>query len=127
MKYGPAVIAKALVAFVVTTIATAAGLAHGADVSSLDFGQWLAAAAAGLTAGTGVFATPNKDGAPGAAPTSQPADAAINAIQQTVEGAQQAQSDLERLKQAATGAFSQTPVVGPLSQAAIDSLRTPRA
>mgnify|MGYP002651914470 CR=1 FL=1 len=51
-----------------------------------------------------------------------PADAAVTAIQQTVQNVSQAQAELDKVKQAATDALSAVPGVGPLTQKIIDSL-----
>ncbi|MCG7607067.1 hypothetical protein [Mycobacterium sp. CnD-18-1] len=51
-----------------------------------------------------------------------PADAAVTAIQQTVENVSQAQAELDKVKQAATDALSAVPGAGPLTQKIIDSL-----
>ncbi|MBU8815937.1 hypothetical protein KL864_08445 [Mycolicibacterium goodii] len=56
-----------------------------------------------------------------------PADAAITAIEQTVQAATAATAEVERVKQAASetlgAAVGSVPVVGPLAQQAIDTLR----
>lgn len=113
MKYTPATIAKALMAFI-----TAFG---GAAATSMphDAVGWAGCAGAGLVAFAAVFATPNKTDQPA------PADAAINAIQQTVAQAQSAVSEVERIKNAASDALGHVPVVGPLASAVIDSVKLP--
>ena len=58
--------------------------------------------------------------------TAAPADAAITAIQETVDNVNVATSELDRLKQAASDVFGSVPVVGPLAQAAIDAVKLPR-
>ncbi|BBY63121.1 hypothetical protein [Mycolicibacterium helvum] len=99
--YTPATVAKALVAFGVTTVSTAGGLAHGVDLSVLDFGQWLIALGAGLTAGGGVFGTPNKDHKP-APEQPSPVDQVIAALPAVVQNAASANADLQKVTQAAT-------------------------
>ena len=80
---------------------------------------WTGCVGAGLVAFAAVFATPNKQDQPA------PADAAINAIQQTVAQAQSAVSEVERIKNAASDVLNQVPVVGPLASAVIDSVKLP--
>lgn len=112
MKYTPATIAKALFAAFSAFTAAAVASGHGVDLSGLDAGQWMAAVGAALVAGGGVFTIPNKeaDGAP-----ASPADQAITGIQNTVQQAQTAQSDLDRVRDAAAGALANVPVLGPLA------------
>lgn len=62
-----------------------------------------------ILTGVATFGISNKPSVPAAA------DAAITAIQETVETAVQAQTELERLKQAATVTLSNVPVLGPLA------------
>lgn len=116
MKYSLGTIAKALVAAAVTGVSTAAGLAGGADLSALDLGQLMAVVGAALTAASAVFVTPNKGSA------QPPADAAINAIQETVQNVTHAASELDRVREVATNVLNQVPVLGPLAKAAINSL-----
>ena len=113
MKYSPATIAKALMAFI-----TAFGGAAATSVPHDAIG-WAGCAGAGLVAFAAVFATPNKTDQPA------PADAAITAIQQTVAQAQNAVSEVERIKNAASDALGHVPVVGPLASAVIDSVKLP--
>ena len=111
MKYSPATIAKALMAFI-----TAFGGAAATSVPHDAIG-WAGCAGAGLVAFAAVFATPNKTDQPA------PADAAITAIQQTVAQAQNAVSEVERIKNAASDALGHVP--GPLASAVIDSVKLP--
>lgn len=115
MTYSIGTIAKALVAFGVATIGAATTAAGGPDLSHLDFGSWFAALAVGLTAAGGVFVTPNK-------PHESAADQVINNIPVVVQNASDALSELDRVKQAASDALAQVPVLGPLAQAAINSI-----
>lgn len=118
-KYTPGTIAKALVALVVATIGAATAAAHGADLSVLDIGNWLAALGAGLIAFGGVFAVPNKSGEPAA---DSPVDQVVNALPVVVDAVTQAQADFDRVKQAAADAFGNVPVVGPLAAQVIKSV-----
>jgi len=57
-----------------------------------------------------------------------PADAAITAIEQTVQAANDASAEVDRVKQAASGALgtaleSATSTLGPLAQQAVDRVR----
>jgi len=113
MKYSPATYAKALMAFI-TGFGGAAATSAPHDAMG-----WAGCAGAGLVAFAAVFATPNKTDQPA------PADAAITAIQQTVQHAQDAVSEVERIKTAATDALGQVPVVGPLAEALIRSAKLP--
>lgn len=117
MTYTIGTVAKALVAFGVAAIGAATTAAGGPDLSHLDFGSWISALAVGLTAAGGVFVTPNKDHNPVSA-----ADQVINNIPIVVQNASDAINELDKVKQAATTALGQVPVLGPLAQAAINSL-----
>jgi len=113
MKYSVGTIAKALMAFV-----TAFGGAAATSVPHDTLG-WVGCVGVGLVAFAAVFATPNKTEQPA------PADAAINAIQQTVAQAQSAVSEVERIKNAAADLAGIVPVIGPLAEAVIDSVKLP--
>ena len=113
MKYTPATFAKAIMAFV-----TAFGGAAATSVPHDAIG-WAGCVGAGLVAFAAVFATPNKTDQPA------PADAAITAIQETVKQATSAVNEVDRIKQAANEVLSQVPVVGPLAQRVIDSIKLP--
>jgi thiol:disulfide interchange protein len=52
-----------------------------------------------------------------------PADHAINAIQETVQQAQQATSELDRIQQAVAGMVGTVPVLGPLAEQALKRFR----
>lgn len=69
-----------------------------------------------ILTGVATFGVPNKPSVPAAA------DAAINAIQETVQTAAQAQTELERLKQAASVTLSNVPVLGPLATQVINRI-----
>lgn len=89
--------------------------------------QWLGLVAAlgGVlgTAGAGTAAVIlGKQRKDGTLDTAAPADAAITAIQQTVENVTTATSELDRVKQAASDVLGAIPGVGPLAQAAINSV-----
>lgn len=88
--------------------------------------QWLALVAAigGLfgVAGAGTAAVVlGKQTQDGTLDSPAPADAAITAIQQTIQNATTASAELDRVKQVATDALGQVPVLGPLSKQVIDA------
>lgn len=111
MKYTPATFAKAIMAFVTAFGGAAATSAPHDPVS------WAGCVGAGLVAFAAVFATPNKTGEPVAQ-----ADAAIDAIQATVQNAQAAAAEVDRIKAAAEEVLGQVPVLGPLARQALDKL-----
>ncbi len=111
MTYSVGTIAKALMAFVTAFGGAAATSAPHDPVT------WAGCVGAGLVAFAAVFATPNK-----AHDTVSAADQVINNIPVVVQNATDAISELDRVKQAATDALAQVPVLGPLAQAAINSL-----
>lgn len=115
MKYSAGMIAKSLVAFAVGTIGAATAAAGGPDLAGLDFGQWLGALAAGLAGAGGVFAVPNK-------PHESAADIVISNIPVVVEQAQQAQDNLNKVRQATSDALGDIPVFGPAAQKIISGL-----
>jgi hypothetical protein len=57
---------------------------------------------------------------------SAPADTAINAIQQTVQDAQTANADVDRVIQAAGDVLGTVPVFGQLAKQAIESVHVPK-
>lgn len=120
MKYTVPTVAKALIAFAVTAVSTAAGLAGGADLSALELGQWMAVIGAGLTAGGGVFYTPNKSAEPEVAP----ADLVVSSVQAVLEQASAATADLEKVKQAVGSVVGIIPGMGPLAAQVINSIPT---
>lgn len=113
MKYTPATVAKALVAFV-TSFGSAAAASPPHDAVG-----WAGCVGAGLVGFAAVFAVPNKTEQPA------PADAAITAIQETVKQATAAANEVDRIKQAANDVLSQVPVVGPLAQQVINNIKLP--
>ena len=54
-----------------------------------------------------------------------PVEQAITGIQATVDQVNSATSDFERMKDAASGVFGSIPVIGPLAQQVIDSVKLP--
>lgn len=79
---------------------------------------WIGSIVAILT-GVATFGVPNK------VPAIPPADAAITAIQATVEHAQTAISEVDRLKDAAGTVLGGLPGIGPLAEALIRSVKLP--
>lgn len=75
------------------------------------------------TAGT-VLSKQRKDGVLDK-PDLSPAEQAINGIQETLAQAQVVAADIERIKDAASGALGSIPVLGPLAQQVIDSVNLP--
>jgi hypothetical protein len=119
MKYSLPTIAKALMAFGVTAASTAAALAGGPDLSGLEFGQWLSILGAGLTAGGGVFVTPNKD-------HTNPAERIVKDVQQVITEKAQSDANLAAVRDAiATGVGALPGMFGPLGQAVINSIPLP--
>jgi hypothetical protein len=57
--------------------------------------------------------------------TQSPVDQAISAIQATVDQVNSATSDLDRVKNAVSDVFGSLPVVGPLAQQVIRSVKLP--
>ncbi|WP_458317089.1 hypothetical protein [Mycolicibacterium brisbanense] len=92
--------------------------------------QWLGLVAAlgGIlgTAGAGTAAVIlGKQRKDGTLETAAPADAAITAIQQTVQNVTTATSELDKVKQAAADALGTVPGVGPLAAQVINAVRLP--
>lgn len=85
--------------------------------------QWTAWAG-GLVAiltGVATFGVPNAPSQP-VPPPLPPADQVINGMQQTVQNAADAASELDRVKDAVGQILGTVPVLGPLAQAAINSI-----
>lgn len=76
---------------------------------------------ASATAGV-VLSKQRKDGT---LETLSPVDQAISAIQATVDQVNSATSDLDRVKNAVSDVFGTLPVVGPLAQQVIRSVKLP--
>jgi hypothetical protein len=115
MKYSAAQVAKSLVAFGVATIGAATAAAGGADLSVLDPGQWMIAIGAGLTAGGGVFVTPNQS-------SNSATDMVVAGIPVVVAQAAEAQANLDKVRQSAADALGELPVFGDAAKQIINSL-----
>lgn len=72
-----------------------------------------------LLTGVATFGVSNKTQTPAAAP----ADHAIDAIQETVQNAQVAVSELERVRQTVSDVLGNVPVLGPLAEQALKRFR----
>ena len=77
----------------------------------------------GATATAGVVVS--KQRKDGTLATQSPVDQAISAIQATVDQVNSATSDLDRVKNAVSDVFGTLPVVGPLAQQVIRSVKLP--
>ncbi len=115
MKYTAGQIAKSIAAFGVATVGAATAAAGGADLSVLDFGQWMIALGSGLTAGGAVFATPNQD-------SKSATDAVVAGIPIVLAEAKEAQDNLERVRKATSDALGEVPVFGPAARDIINGL-----
>lgn len=82
-----------------------------------EWSVYLGSVVAVLT-GVATFGIPNLKSGGAAAPVDQ----AINSIQETVQNASDAVSDLDKLRDAATSALNNVPVLGPLATQIINSL-----
>jgi hypothetical protein len=119
MKYTLPTMAKALLAFGVTAASTATALAGGPDLSGLEFGQWLSILGAGLTAGGGVFLTPNKD-------HTTPAERVVKDVQQVINDKAQSDANLAAVRDAIAAGVGVLPgAFGPLAQQVINSIPLP--
>ncbi|AUV61969.1 holin [Mycobacterium phage SWU2] len=116
-KYTPASVAKAVMGGFVAAAGTLAAFKVGADVSTLDPGQWMLVAGAFLTGAGGVFATPNAD-------TETPGDKVVKGVEKVIEAQKQAQAELDRVKGVVTGAVGTIPGLGPLASDLINSVPT---
>lgn len=72
---------------------------------------------------TAVVTKQRKDGVFDDKPQMTPAEQAITGIQATVAQAENAADQMKKLQEAVTGALGSVPVVGPLTQQVIDSLK----
>lgn len=115
MKYSAGQIAKSFAAFGVAAIGAATAAAGGADLSILDPGQWMIALGAGLTSAGAVFATPNKD-------SKSATDQVVAGIPVVIAQAQEAQANLDKVRQATNDALGNVPVFGPAAQQIINNL-----
>lgn len=112
MKYTVPTIAKALLAFGITTASTAAAAAHGLDLSTLDVGEWLLALGAGFTAGGGVFATPNKS----TDPAPEPVDQVVNGMEAVIAAHKWSTENLQRATQAIASAPASVPELSRMAE-----------
>lgn len=119
MSYTPALVAKALVAFVVAVIGAASLKAGGPDLTVLSAGDWFGAIGAGLVSFGAVFGTPNKSTSP---PVESPVDAVINNIPRVIEAANSAAGDLAKIRQTATDALGELPIFGSEVQSIINRI-----
>lgn len=110
MKYTPATVAKALMAFI-----TAFGGAAATSAPHDPVG-WAGCVGAGLVAFAAVFATPNRTDTPA------PADQVINGLQAVQDARAAAEAEIERVRQAATDVLGNAPVIGPLAAQVINTI-----
>lgn len=111
MKYTPATVAKALMAFV-----TAFGGAAATSAPHDPVG-WAGCAGAGLVAFAAVFATPNKTDTPA------PSEHVAIGLQLQKEAEAAVNAERDKIAQVVSDTIGQVPVVGPLAQQVIDSVR----
>jgi hypothetical protein len=112
-----------VVAFAVLTLLSATRVIDGETAASVS---------AALTAVLGLFGVTVSGVAWGAVtrqqhngafdPPASPADQVVNGINAVLAQAEQAKSEVERVREAVSSAVSEVPVLGPLAQQAIDSL-----
>jgi putative transposon-encoded protein len=111
MRYTPATVAKAFMAFITAFGGSAATSAPHDTIG------WAGCVGAGLVAFAAVFATPNKTDTPA------PADQVINGAQALKDAQDFVAAERERAAQAVTGILGSLPVVGPLAAQAINSFK----
>lgn len=116
MSYTAGQIAKSFAAFGVAVIGAATAAAGGADLSVLDPGQWMIAVGAGLTSAGAVFATPNAE-------QDTATDRVVAGIPVVLKEAQEAQANLEKVRQTASDALGNVPVFGPAARDIVNNLR----
>lgn len=127
MRYTAAMVRKAIAGGVVSA-ATALGTAAAAGADPTDWTTYAGALGAGLLAFAAVFRTENAPHEPAPVPAS-PSEQVSTGMQQAIQNKADAESgvavadaELNRIKDVADSMLG-TPV-GPLAQAAIDSVRT---
>lgn len=113
---------SSLIASVAAILVTAKLISQGQADSVLDLVEVLGPLLGGGAAGTAGWIL-NRQRKDGVLDTPAPADAAITAIEQTVQAASNATADVERVKKAASEVLGQVPGIGPLAQQAIDRLK----
>lgn len=72
---------------------------------------------------TAVVSKQRKDGVFDGKPSLTPAEQAITGIQATVAQAENAADEMRKLQDAVSGALGSVPIIGPLTQQVIDSLK----
>jgi glucan phosphoethanolaminetransferase (alkaline phosphatase superfamily) len=111
-----------VVAFALLTVLSATRVIDGETAASVS---------AALTAVLGLFGVTVSGVAYGAVTRQQhngtfdaksPADQVVNGINQVIAQAEQAQAEVERVKDAVSNAVADVPILGPLAQQAIDRL-----
>lgn len=115
-----------------TIVSSALGIAllfHGVSSGAADSINQIVAGLVALLGGAAPAATAaraiTKQRQDGAFDSASPADQAIDGINQAVAQVQNAASDLNRIKDAASDVLGQLPVIGPLAQQVIDSVKIP--
>ena len=135
MKYTPGTVAKAIAAFVTTTLGSATAAAAAAagdtasvtiDLSHLTAGQWATAVGMGLVAFGGVFGIPNKD-------TKSASDKVTEGLQQAVRNQAAAEaakaaaaSELDKIHDMTGKVIGAIPIIGDDAKAVYDMIPTPK-
>lgn len=122
MKYTPDTYRKATVAGVVATVG-ALGTATASGADPTDWTTYVGALGAGLIAFVGVFKTTNADHEPAPVPPS-PSDQVQSGLDQAAQNKAASDSEWGRVTDIIGNVAGAA--VGPLTQAAIDSVKLPR-
>ena len=111
-----------VVAFALLTVLSATRVIDGQTAASVSAALTAVLGLFGVTVSGVAYGAVTKQQHNGAFDSKSPADQVVNGINQVIAQAEQAQAEVERVKEAVSTAVADVPILGPLAQQAIDRL-----
>ena len=116
MSYTVGSVAKAIAAFATAALGAATVAAGGPDLTVLSFGEIVGSLGAGLVAFGATFRIRNED-------TESVTERVVAGIPVVLQQAQEAQANLDKVRQATTDALGNIPVFGEEARRIVNGLR----
>ena len=111
-----------VVAFALLTVLSATRVIDGQTAASVSAALTAVLGLFGVTVSGVAYGAVTKQQHNGAFDAKSPADQVVNGINAVIAQAEQAQAEVERVKEAVSTAVADVPILGPLAQQAIDRL-----
>jgi glucan phosphoethanolaminetransferase (alkaline phosphatase superfamily) len=111
-----------VVAFALLTVLSATRVIDGETAASVSAALTAVLGLFGVTVSGVAYGAVTKQQHNGTFDSKSPADQVVNGINQVIAQAEQAQAEVERVKDAVSNAVADVPILGPLAQQAIDRL-----